>query len=606
LTEAQPLVWGRDLLKQYGPQTVLEHATFVLRSGEKTALVGPNGAGKSTLFKLLVGELRPDYGELERKPGLRLGYLPQVPNVAPERLVREVLSELSAEAQALEREAAELEAWMADPDAFNQPDAQEKMDRYADLQTQLATARSQSNVTNDPILSDLGVYEELLEQKFGDLSGGEKSKVLLARALANAKQKDLLLFDEPTNHMDIDTIEWIEEYLMSINATVLLSSHDKFLLDNVAHKCLEVDKRRVYEYEGNYTEYRIQRDAIARAVEAKKRRNFDEVQRQLAIIEDLKGRNRYRQIQERRKGIARVEAQTAALDAPTASASKAFRLQFQAAAKSGRSVLRVEGVRKAHGGRLLFDDVTFELEKADKVGLIGPNGSGKTTLLEVLVGRQEPDAGVVDVSQTTKVGYFAQHHATMDFTRTVYDEFRSISDPPPKEEVARALLGRFGFGGDLVWKKVGELSGGERARLALAKFIAQEQNFLVLDEPTNHLDIESQEIVAAALKEYPGSVLVVSHNRSFLSEIVNKVAVIAHRKVGVFQGTFADSWTAAKLGEFMDLKNKPKYRVLKVVRDWEKGTSYQKGETIQVTGAETQAFRRLLRWAEGEGRIERA
>ena len=600
------LVAGTDLLKQFGPQTVLEHANFVLRPGEKTALVGPNGAGKSTLFRLIMGEYAPEYGEIQRAPGLRLGYLPQIPNVPPGMKVRDVLSEASPEAKRLGAEAAELEAWMAQPDAWDQPDAQEKMNRYTELQTQLATAQSHSDVTNDPILSDLGVYEELLDQKFGALSGGEKSKVLLARALANAKQKDLLLFDEPTNHMDIDTIEWIEEYLMGIDASVLLSSHDKFLLDNVATKCLEVDKNKVYEYEGNYSEYRAQRDAIGRAMEAKRRRNYEEVKRQLAIIEDLKGRHRHRQVQERRKGIHKLELQTETLDAPTTQQSKAFRLAFTASAKSGRSVLRVENVAKGHGGRLLFKDVAFEVEKGDKIGLIGPNGTGKTTLLELLVGRQEPDEGVVNVSQTTKIGYFSQHQATMDFDRTVYDEFRSISDPPPKEEFARGLLGRFHFSGDLVWKKVKELSGGERARLRLAKFVAEDHNLLVLDEPTNHLDIESQEVVAAALREYPGSVIVVSHNRSFLNDIVNKVAIVAHQKVGVFQGTFNDSWTAAKLGEFMDLKNKPRYRVLKVVRDWEKGVSYQKGETIQVTGVETQAFRRLLRWAEGEGRIERA
>ncbi|MBI2077258.1 MAG: ABC-F family ATP-binding cassette domain-containing protein [Euryarchaeota archaeon] len=524
-----------------------------------------------------------------------------MPNIAPELLVRDVLAAPSPDAIRLEAEVRDLEAWMTAPDAWDAPDASERMARYGELQAALGEARSRSSVGNDPILSDLGVYEELLEQKFGALSGGEKSKVLLARALANAKEKDLLLLDEPTNHMDLATIEWIESCLMDLDASIVLASHDKFLLDNIAEKVLEVDRRKVFEYVGNYSDYRTQRDAIARAVEARKRRNFDEVKRQLAIIEDLKSRKRYTQVRSRKKEIARREAETA----PTApTASKAFRLVFGAAPKSGRSVLRVDGVSKRHSGRLLFDHVSFEIEKGDKIGLIGPNGCGKTTLLEILVGRQQPDAGSVDVSQTTKIGYFSQHHATMAFERTVYDEMRSIRDPPPPEDWVRGLLGRFWFRGDDVFKKVGQLSGGERARLSLAKFIAREHNLLVLDEPTNHLDIESQEIVSSALKEYPGSVLVVSHNRSFLNEIVNKIGVIAHREVAVFQGSFEDAWTAAKLGEFLGEKGLPRYRVLRVVRDWERGVSFQKGETIQLTGVETQAFRRLLRWAEGEGRIE--
>jgi ATP-binding cassette, subfamily F, member 3 len=598
----QPLIAGRGLLKAFGPAIVLDQASFAIHEGEKVALVGPNGAGKTTLFRMLAGEIKPDLGEFERRADLRIGYLPQVPNVPPDMLVRDVLAAPDPEVAVVEAEATELEAWMATPGAFDAPDATEKMAKYEEIQTRLGELRRKSQVGNDPILSDLGVAEELLEKPFGALSGGEKSKILLARCLANAKEKQLFLLDEPTNHMDIETIEWIEAYLSEIDAAVIISSHDKFLLDNVASKVLEVDRRKIYEYEGNYSDYRTQRDAYARAVEAKKRRNFDEVKRQLAIIEELRGRKRYTQVASRKKEVARLQSQVAP-DAP--SASKAFRLVFNSAQKSGRGVLRVEGVAKSHKDRRLFHDVTFEIEKGDKIGLIGPNGCGKTTLLEILVGHQQPDAGRVDLSATTKIGYFSQHHSGMDFERTVYEEMRSIRDPPPPEEWVRGLLGRFWFRGDDVFKKVGQLSGGERARLALAKFIADEHNLLVLDEPTNHLDIESQEIVSQALQEYPGSVVVVSHNRSFLDAFVNKVGIVAHRRVGLFQGRFTDAWTIAKLGDFLGDTGRPRYRVLRVLRDWESGVGYQKGETIQTTGAETQAFRRLLRWAEGEGRIER-
>ena len=596
----EPIIAGRDLRKSWGPTLVLEHADFLIHAGDKIALVGPNGSGKSTLFRLIAGETTLDLGDLVLKPGLRLGYLPQVPNVPPETAVREVLSAPSPEAQRIEAELADLEAWMARPDAWDAADATARKARYESLHVALGAARSRSVIVNDPILNDLGVGEELLDQRFGSLSGGEKSKVLTARALANAKEKDILLLDEPTNHMDIDTIETIEEFLLEIDAAVLLASHDKFLLDAIAHKVLEVDRFRILAYAGNYTDYRVQRDAIQRAREAQRARHFKEMKRQLAIIEEFKSRKVYEQVRSRKLAIKRMERETLE---PVPSSGRAFRLTFRTGG-SGRGVVRVEGVAKSHGGRLLFADVDVELAKADKVGLVGPNGAGKTTLLEILIGRQEPDAGSVYRGRSLNIGYFAQEAEELDFSRTLLEEIRSIRHPPPPEGWARGLLGRFWFRGDTVHGRVGDLSGGERARLALAKFIAQEYDLLVLDEPTNHLDIESQEIVAAALQGYPGMVLVVSHNRSFLNEVCNKIAVIAHQRLAVFQGTFKDSWAAAKMAEFIATKEKPRYRVLRVVKDWETGTAYRGGDVITLTGAETQAFLRLLRWAEAEGRVE--
>src|SRR5438552_2394005 len=471
----EPIIAGWDLRKSWGATLVLEHADFLLHAGDKVALVGPNGSGKSTLFRLLAGETTPDLGDLVLKPGLRYGYLPQVPNVPPETAVRDVLSAPSPEANRIEAELAGLEAWMARPDAWDAADASARMARYESLHVARGAARSQSVIVNDPILNDLGVGEELLDQRFGSLSGGEKSKVLTARALANAKEKDVLLLDEPTNHMDVDTIETIEGFLQEIDAAVLLASHDKFLPDAMG----------------------------------------------------------------------------------------------------------------------------------DKVGLVGPNGAGKTTLLEVLIGRQEADAGSVFRGKNLKIGYFAQEAEELDFSRTLLEEISSVRNPPPSQAWARGLLGRFWFRGDAVHSRVGQLSGGERARLALAKFIAQDYDLLVLDEPTNHLDIESQEIVAAALRTYPGMVLVVSHNRSFLNEVANKIAVIAHQSLAVFQGTFRDSWAAAKMAEFMAVKQKPRYRVLRMVKDWETGTAYRGGDVIALQGAETQAFLRLLSWAEANGRVQR-
>jgi ATP-binding cassette subfamily F protein 3 len=598
----RPLVEARGLCKSFGPADVLDAAEFIVHEGDKIALVGPNGSGKSTVLKLLTGELKPDQGSIHVREDARVAYLPQIPDVPADRPVPQVLAAPTATARRLEAEAAELEAWMATPEAWEEPGAQERMARYAELQARLGEERSKGQAIDDPVLADLGVPPEVLEARFGDLSGGEKSKVLLARALGNAKDMDLLVLDEPTNHMDIPTIEWIEEYLLGLDAAVMLTAHDKYLLDNVALRVFEVDRRRVVAYEGNYSDFLAQKEAIRKAWEAKRRRDRAELQRQLHIIEELKRRNKFdSDISARRRQVVRMREATTEM-AP--SASKGFRLLFNPTKKSGRNVLRVENVSKSYGDRELFADVCLEIEKGDKIGVIGLNGAGKTTLLRILVGDETPDEGVVEQAQGTRVGYYSQHHETLDPDRTLYEEIRSLRDPPPPEDWTRGLLGRFGFSGETVRKKVETLSGGERARLAIAKFVAQEHNLLVLDEPTNHLDLASQEVVAQALESYEGSLVTVSHNRSFLDRVVNKVAVISHREVGVFVGRFSDAWTAAKVGQFLGVRTGGAYRVLRGFRDWEKGHSYVVGDRIDLTGAETQAFRRLLRWAEEEGRVE--
>src|SRR3989441_1117612 len=395
----EPIIAGRDLRKSWGATLVLEHADFLLHAGDKVALVGPNGSGKSTLFRLLAGETAPDLGDLVLKPGLRYGYLPQVPNVPPETAVRDVLSAPSPEAQRIEAELAGLEAWMARPDAWDAADANARMARYESLHVARGAARSQSVIVNDPILNDLGVGEELLDQRFGSLSGGEKSKVLTARALA--------------------------------------------------------------------------------------------------IIEEFKSRKVYEQVLSRKLRVEQMRRET---PEPPPTAPRAFRLSFRTGA-SGPGVVRLEGVAKSHGGRLLFADVDLELAKGDKVGLVGPNGAGKTTLLEVLIGRQDADAGSVFRGKNLKIGYFAQEAEELDFSRTLLEEISSVRHPPPSQAWARGLLGRFWFRGDAVHSRVGQLSGGERARLALAKVIAQGYDLPLPHEPTHHLDIESPEIGAAGLPD---------------------------------------------------------------------------------------------------------
>ncbi|MEA3165293.1 MAG: ATP-binding cassette, subfamily er 3, partial [Thermoplasmata archaeon] len=596
----QPLVKAEDLHLSYGPTHVLRGASFLIQPGDKIALVGPNGAGKTSIFKLLTGALRPDLGSIEFSRDLRVSYLPQVPDIPGTTPVQDLLSAPTATANRLQRELDELEHWMASPTAWDEPDANERMARYTDVQTLLATEKAKGKATNSPLLNDLGLPEETLEAMFGSLSGGERSKVLLAKALSSAKETDLLLLDEPTNHMDIPTVEFIEQYLMDLKGSVVVSAHDKYLLDNVADRVLELDHRQVASYTGNYTSYQAQRRALAAAIAARKARQEHEVKRQLRIIEELKVRNKFdAQVTSRRTRMKHIEQVREV--APTF--GKSFRLLFQAE-NMQRECMLVEGLSKRYGDRQLFSGVEFEIEGGDKIGLIGPNGCGKSTLIKLLTKRLKPDAGEVKVKPNITIGYFDQHHEGLDPERSLIDEVRSLRDPPPPDEWSRGLLGRFFFIGDEVYKKVKELSGGERARLALAKFIVGRHNMLVLDEPTNHLDLESQEIVATALREYEGTVVVVSHNRSFLDQICTRTAVIAHRRVGVFPGNYSFAAANKPMQDFMQSGAKGRFKVLRAFKDWEKDVKFHQGETITVTGLETQGFRRLLRWAEAEGRIE--
>lgn len=596
----QPLVKADDLHLSYGPTHVLRGASFIIHPGDKIALVGPNGAGKTSIFKMLSGALRPDLGAIEFSRDLRIAYLPQVPDIPPATPVIELLSAPTATAQRLARELADLESWMASPTAWDEPDANEKMARYTDVQTQYATEKAKGTATNSPLLNDLGLPEETLEATFGSLSGGERSKVLLCKALSAAKETDLLLLDEPTNHMDIPTVEFIEQYLMDLKGSVVVSAHDKYLLDNVADRVFEIDGRRIADYTGDYTSFQAQKRALALAIAAKKKRQYHEVQRQLRIIEELKVRNKFdAQVRSRRTRMKHIEQVREV--SPTF--GKHFRLMFQAESVP-KECLDVRGISKRYGDRTLFSGVDFEVEGGDKVGLIGPNGSGKSTLIKLLTGRVAPDSGTVQKQPGVTIGYFDQHHEGLDPDRSLIDEVRSLRDPPPPDEWSRGLLGRFFFSGDEVFKKVRELSGGERARLALAKFIVGRHNLLVLDEPTNHLDIESQEIVATALREYEGTLIVVSHNRSFLDSFCTKTAVIAHRRVGLFSGNYTAASGQKQFQDFVQSGAKGRYKVLRSFKDWEKDAKYHQGDTITVTGMETQAFRRLLRWAEAEGRLE--
>ncbi len=601
MAEPRALVVGRQVGFNYESRRIFSGASWILRENDRMALVGPNGAGKTTFLKLLLGRLKPDVGEIEVEPSLRYGYMTQQFEFAPDATVGSLVTELPPQAKAIQENLAHIEGRMADAAFYEEPGYEDVLTKYGEMQRefQMLSAKGDAQAAL-AFMQQLGLPDATLETKMKTLSGGQKTRVLLAKALANYKDMDLLILDEPTNHLDIETVEWLEEFLVSeYGGALLLVAHDQYLLDNLATKVLEIEEGKVWEWEGNFTAYQEQKQATQAALEARRRRETAEFQRQLQIIEEIKRRNRFdHQAASKQTRLEKMKLMHGA--GPRAQGS--FKLQLKSVQKSSNDVLFVESMSKSWGTTRLFDDVSFNVGKGDKLALIGPNGAGKTTLLRMIVGLEKATKGVIDVVPGVKLGFFDQEHAGLDPSRTLIDEVRTARRM--SEEEARGMLGRFLFKGDEAFKIVEKLSGGEKARLALLKFLAGETNLLVLDEPTNHLDLASQKVVEDALRAYDGSLVVVSHDRHFLDAVVNKVAVVANRKVGIFPGNFSETRTLTKMQDFMGAGEAKSYVVRKSFHDYDTKRQYSTGQAVIMTGNETQTTKRLFRLAIERGWLE--
>jgi ATP-binding cassette subfamily F protein 3 len=601
MAEPRTLVVGNQVSFNFGPRRILGGASWVIREGERVALVGPNGAGKTTLIKLMLGRLQPDLGEIEVEPGLRYGYMTQQFEFPPDTTVGQLVTELPPQAKAIQEELAAIEARMGEASFYEEPGYEDVLTHYGELQREFQTLSSKGDEHAAlAFLQELGLPDITLDTRMKTLSGGQKTRVLLAKALANYKDMDLLILDEPTNHLDIETVEWLEEFLVErYGGALLLVAHDQYLMDNLATKVLEIEDGKVWQWDGNFSAYQEQKQATLAALEARRRREMAEFQRQLQIIEEIKRRNRFdHQAQSKQTRLEKMRLETQA-KLPD---QKTFRLHLKSVQKSSNDVLAVERMTKRWGDTTIFDDVNFTITKGDKVGIIGPNGTGKTTLLRMIVGIDKPTSGVIEVSPGVKVGFFDQEHAGLNPQRTLIDEVRAIKKMT--EEEARATLGRFLFKGDDAFKKVEKLSGGEKARMALMKFLVGETNLLVLDEPTNHLDLASQRVVEEALAKYDGGLVVVSHDRHFLDAVVNKIAVVANRKVGIFPGNFSQTRTLTKIQEFAGSGEPVPHLVRKAFHDYDSDRHYSTGEVVMVTGNETQTTKRLFRLALERGWLE--
>jgi ATP-binding cassette subfamily F protein 3 len=601
---AAPLILAAGLGKSYGGKRLFDDASFQVEVGQKVALVGPNGAGKSTLLRILAGREKADHGTLRLQP-VRTHWFDQHPAIPAGATARDILAGPADVPSHLQAERDELEARISDPALYEEPGYEAVLERFAAVERdiQLAAHASAGAAAVPTMAKDLGFAEADLDQDASSLSGGEKTRLFLAKTLMQARPGELVVLDEPTNHLDVDSIEWLEEWLGAYDGTVLVVAHDRAFLDAVAQRVLEVSGGRITGYDGNYEDYvKAREEDLERA-----RRDHEKAQERMQAAKDII--LQYRQ-QKRFDGqyaskMKALEKYKAALDhTPDPVLEKlGFGLSFDALDKSGLEVLRVTGLKKAYEGHEVLKGAELELRKGDRVGLVGGNGQGKSTLLKVLTGRLEKDAGIVRIAPGAKSMFFSQEHDDLDLKRTLLEEVLDAR-PTLDERDVKALLGRFRFNPDAdLGRRVASLSGGERQRMMLLKCILRPSNLLILDEPTNHLDLWARDVVIHALNAYHGTLLVVSHDRFLLDSVTTATAVLEGGHITTYPGSFTET------RDLYHKRNAPvaaqHYVVRKRFTDWTSNTKYAADTDITLTDAQVQGSM-SLRNALQQGWLEKA
>ena len=515
-----------NVTKSFEGTEVLTGCSFHIEENEKCALVGANGTGKSTLLKIIAGLLDCDKGSIVRKNGSSLGYLAQQEAVSSENTIRAELLKVKQWLLDEEREIRELEERMKHADEAALASIMERYTRLThDFEMNNGFAIN-SEITG--VLKGLGFGEDEFDKSIATLSGGQKTRVALAKLLLT--KPDLIMLDEPTNHLDLSSIEWLEGFLQAYKGAVLVVAHDRYFLDRVVNKVIDVDNGATQEYMGNYTVFSEKKQALREAALHAYMNQQAEIEHQEKVIEKLKSFNREKSIkraESREKMLDKIER----LDKPK-DIDEGMKLKITPAIVSGKDVLDIDSLSKAYPGNLLFADVNLHISRGERVAVIGNNGTGKTTLLKILTGLEKADTGSFRLGTNVRIGYYDQEHQVLHPEKTLFQE---MSDDYPGMDNTRIrnTLAAFLFYGDDVFKQVSMLSGGERGRLSLAKLMLSNANFLILDEPTNHLDAASKEILENALNEYEGTLLYVSHDRYFINRTATRILEL---KNSVFTG----------------------------------------------------------------------
>ncbi|WP_046213091.1 ABC-F family ATP-binding cassette domain-containing protein [Paenibacillus wulumuqiensis] len=535
------LLQASGITKLYGITPILDGINLQIEERERIGLVGVNGAGKSTLLKILAGEMSYDSGQVFRSKELTLGYLAQNSGLHHGSTIGEEMRSVYADLIETEQELRTMEQQIADPERMTDEKAYaDLLERYAQRSDWFRERGGYEMETRiRSILHGMGFAEFSQDTPVSTLSGGQKTRLALARILLQAP--DLLMLDEPTNHLDLDTLAWLEDYLRAYSGALLVVSHDRYFLDRLVTGIVEIERHRSKRYTGNYSRYiDIKAAEYETAV-----KQFDKQQDEIAKMEEFIQKNIVRasttkRAQSRRRALEKMDR----MDRPQGDLKKA-NFSFTASVVSGKDVLRVHNLTLSYEDKQrLFEPISFELWRGDMVALIGPNGTGKTTLLKSLIGDHPPDAGKIEWGAKTKIGYYDQEQGHLNPNNTVLEEVWG-SFPHLEEVRIRTVLGNFLFSGEDVLKKVSALSGGEKARVSLTKLMLLEANVLILDEPTNHLDLMSKEVLESALMDYEGTLLFISHDRYFLNKMAERILELRPDGLTTYLGNF-DDYTAKK------------------------------------------------------------
>nr|WP_316699685.1 ABC-F family ATP-binding cassette domain-containing protein [Paratissierella segnis] len=521
-------------MKSYVVDTIFENISFNVEEGDKIGVIGLNGAGKTTLFNILSGELNKDSGEIYVQRDLKIGYLKQHVNITSDNTVFQeclevfqYLIDMEENLRVLEQKIS-IEGNKGDSNILNS-----LMDEYGSLSEEFSNLNGYGYKSEiKGILKGVGFSDDDMDKDVNILSGGQKSRLSLAKLLLT--KPNLLLLDEPTNHLDIDAISWLERFLKEYRGATLIISHDRYFLDNIVNRIFHLENKNLTIYNTNYTKFMTQRKRDLDLLKKKYEDQQKEIKRQEEIITRFMnyGGSRYiKQAQSRQKLLDKMKVINKQIT------SKKTRIRFEPKIKSGRDVLRVEEIKKSFGNFELLNDINFNIYRGERVGLIGPNGIGKTTLFKIILGTLSRDNGNIVIGHHVVPGYFDQEMTKLNFDKTIIDE---IWDENPSLDYfdIRTILSQFLFIGDDIFKEINDLSGGEKARVALIKLILSQANFLLMDEPTNHLDIDSKEVLEDALLDYEGTLFVISHDRYFLNRVTNKILELTEEGINEFLGNY--------------------------------------------------------------------
>ena len=529
-----------NLEKHFGADMILSGVSFKLEWRQKLGLVGRNGTGKTTLLRLLTGQHEPDRGTINFFRGIRVGYLRQEDAVNPDNTVLREAELAFAHVQEMEQRPRETEALMARADGT--PELERVMEEYGVLHDRFEAMGGYDNLRDIPgVLKRLGFNAPDLNKLCGKLSGGEKTRLAIARLLLSGP--DILLLDEPTNHLDIEAVEWLEGFLRDFGGALVLVSHDRYFLDKVVNSIAEIENTHLTLYPGNFSAYWQQKEANRLRQAEMYEREQKEIARLTEFFEKWKNTpSKKNQAVMRLRWAERIKqhglsgklGDTAAQKvAPKGATAK---LGIKSTQLSGNEVVILDHLTKKFGERVLFEDITGMIRRGERVGIVGPNGAGKSTLIKLLLGRETPTAGMARLGASVTVGYFAQDTSDLDLEASVLENMMAVGEMEP--EAARTHLGRFLFTGDDVFRETALLSGGEKNKLVLAQLTYMKPNLLILDEPTNHLDIDSREALGQMLRNYDGTLILVSHDRYLLDQVCTHIFEVDHGQLSVFEGAY--------------------------------------------------------------------